>query len=289
MMEKIDTERKWTVEELKARGIVYNRMMGIHTYGFHDTVTDMMYICSVDKHDNVTILAPDIGKCLKPLGKMGKMLAYGTLMGSFVLTCCSSTQKPKPVVVGNNFDVNDNNFNKGYASKIINATHRLTVDKGTGSCASFAEDGTWSYLFTANHVIDGEKHISVENWTAEVVQIDKNADVALLRTKKKFASYIPLAERDAEIGDVILGCGYPNGLEAHLTKGIIAGKTPHGYHTDLSIDYGFSGGGGYVSEYGNPRQAGVIRYKYGSGQISGISDTKSLRELVRKAKIGNIQ
>jgi len=131
---------------------------------------------------------------------------------------------------------------------------------GIGSGVIFSNDG---YIVTNLHILSG-KNINVktndgENYSASVIGIDKNTDIAVLKisSKEKLKS-ISFADSDnLKIGDRVLAIGNPYGIGISVSNGIIS-ATGRDYgnpylqliQTDAAINPGNSGGA-LVNENGN--------------------------------------
>jgi serine protease Do len=126
------------------------------------------------------------------------------------------------------------------------------VARGSGFIIS--RDG---YILTNNHVVgdavkvtvsldDGEKH------TAEIVGVDPETDVAVIKIDKDNLPYVQLADSDAlEVGEWVIAIGNPFGLSHTVTAGIVSAKGRSGMRianyedfiqTDAAINFGNSGG-----------------------------------------------
>ncbi len=119
--------------------------------------------------------------------------------------------------------------------------------KSEWSGTGFALNG--GYVVTNYHVIDGAKKILLqgvtnnfaEQYTAEIVAVDKHNDLAVLRvTDSRFKGFsqIPykVSTSTSDVGENIFVLGYPlistMGDEIKLTTGVISSKT--GYQGDVS-------------------------------------------------------
>jgi serine protease Do len=136
---------------------------------------------------------------------------------------------------------------------------KRSLGRGVGSGFAFDAGGL---ILTNNHVIDGATQISVlfkdqRYKRAEVVGVDAQTDLAVLRVDGTGLPYIPLGDSDRlRVGDWVLAIGNPFGLSHTVSAGIISAKgrtrtdvkglDPTGYYdflqTDASINPGNSGG-----------------------------------------------
>ena len=140
-------------------------------------------------------------------------------------------------------DFNNRNPNRG--------NPRNTSALGSGFVVS--EDG---YVVTNNHVIEGADEILVEfpdltEYSAKVVGIDKNIDIALLKIEAdKPLTFVKFGDSDlARVGDWVMAIGNPLGQGFSVSAGIISARnrTLSGSYddyiqTDAAINRGNSGG-----------------------------------------------
>ena len=129
--------------------------------------------------------------------------------------------------------------------------------QASGSGVIISPDGE---LLTNHHVIDKATDIRCQLsdgscHPAEIVGMDKDLDIALLRLERPAgAPPLPaarLANRTAEVGEVVLAMGAPWGMARSVSMGIVscndrylegAGKYTLWYQTDAAISPGNSGG-----------------------------------------------
>ena len=119
------------------------------------------------------------------------------------------------------------------------AVVQVRTPEGLGSGFFVNPDG---YLITNFHVIEGETEISVEVYSqndgqldretyrqVRIIAINKFHDLALLHIEDKNApkfKYITLGSSDAlNVGDSVFAIGSPMGLERTVTEGILSTKT----------------------------------------------------------------
>jgi serine protease Do len=130
-------------------------------------------------------------------------------------------------------------------------------EEASGSGVIISNDG---YIVTNNHVIDGGDKVSVQlfdkrNYTAKVVGVDPNTDLALLKIDASNLPYITFANSDSSrVGQWVLAVGNPFDLESTVTAGIVSAKgrdlhilkgdrTIEDYiQTDAAVNPGNSGG-----------------------------------------------
>ena len=128
---------------------------------------------------------------------------------------------------------------------------RNTSALGSGFVVS--KDG---YVVTNNHVIDGADEILVEfpdltEYSAKVVGIDKNIDIALLKIEvERPLTFVQFGDSDlSRVGDWVMAIGNPLGQGFSVSAGIISARnrTLSGSYddyiqTDAAINRGNSGG-----------------------------------------------
>ncbi|TQD39158.1 S1C family serine protease [Haloflavibacter putidus] len=127
--------------------------------------------------------------------------------------------------------------------------------RGAGSGVIITPDG---YIVTNNHVIKDANEIQITlnnniTYKAELVGVDPQADIALLKIDAKDLDYIPFGDSDnVKIGDWALAVGNPFNLTSTVTAGIISAKgrdlnegdarMQSFIQTDAAINPGNSGG-----------------------------------------------
>ena len=128
--------------------------------------------------------------------------------------------------------------------------------QATGSGFLISEDG---YVLTNNHVVEGATDVIVRlidrrEYKAEVLGLDPQSDLALLKIEETGLPFLKLANSDkAKVGEWVLAIGSPFGLDYSVTAGIISaigrsipGNGNQNYipfiQTDVAINPGNSGG-----------------------------------------------
>lgn len=96
----------------------------------------------------------------------------------------------------------------------------------SGSGVIYSEDG---YIITNNHVINDADEIEVisnkRTYKAEVVGIDPNTDLALLKIDAKNLPAIAVGNsRELQVGEWVLAVGNPFNLNSTVTAGIVSAK-----------------------------------------------------------------
>lgn len=114
------------------------------------------------------------------------------------------------------------------------------------------------HIVTVEHVIDGASKITLERsrnilGNAEVIGVDRDRDLALLRLKKPITGYqFRFAERAPRLGEEVAAIGYPLGLPLSVSRGTVSGldrtisidnlKRRALVQTDAAVNHGNSGG-----------------------------------------------
>lgn len=167
------------------------------------------------------------------------------------------------------FISNDNNklvsaSEKSISSVVtISSTNNQTYSSnknGMGSGVIFSEDG---YIVTNLHILSGNnidvKLNNGKNYSASIIGIDKNADIAVLKISAD-DPLVPINFADSDnlkVGDKVLAIGNPYGIGTSVSSGIIS-ATGRDYgnpylqliQTDAAINPGNSGGA-LINENGN--------------------------------------
>lgn len=128
--------------------------------------------------------------------------------------------------------------------------------EGLGSGVIISADGL---IITNNHVIDDADSIVVQthdgnHYTAEVVGVDKQTDIAVLRIDGDDLPYLEFGDSDElQVGEIVLAIGSPmsQNLAYSVTQGIVSAKGRSNVglaeyedfvQTDAAINPGNSGG-----------------------------------------------
>ena len=136
-------------------------------------------------------------------------------------------------------------------------THSRSPNRREGTGFIFRQDG---YILTNNHVVSGAGRITVrlfdgrEFEEAQLVGVDPNTDVAVLKIDAEELPVLPFADSDSvKVGQFAIAIGNPFQLNYTVTTGIVSGKgrillptfTMHYQdfiQTDAWINRGNSGG-----------------------------------------------
>ncbi len=130
------------------------------------------------------------------------------------------------------------------------------TQKGLGSGFIVSSDG---YILTNNHVVGEADRIKValgdgRTLDAEIVGVDPDSDIALIKVEGEDFPVIELGDSDAlEIGEWVIAVGNPFGLAETVTVGVVSAKGRSGFgitgggyedfiQTDAAINPGNSGG-----------------------------------------------
>ena len=156
---------------------------------------------------------------------------------------------------------NDKNKLVSASEKAISSVVTISSsNNGLGSGVIFSKDG---YIVTNLHILSSN-NINVKldngkNYYANIIGIDKNADIAVLKiTTEDNLTPISFADSDTlMVGDKVLAIGNPYGIGTSVTSGIIS-ATGRDYgnpylqliQTDAAINPGNSGGA-LINENGN--------------------------------------
>lgn len=154
----------------------------------------------------------------------------------------------------------------GYTASSNDGTGLLSKQRSSGSGVILDPDG---YIITNGHVVDGAKRIQVELARtseqqrrsilkprgqvvgAQIVGIDRETDLAVLKVGEKNLNFLKLGNSDAvRKGQIVLAFGSPLGLENSVTMGVVSSvarqlqsEDPMIYiQTDAPINPGNSGG-----------------------------------------------
>jgi S1-C subfamily serine protease len=136
------------------------------------------------------------------------------------------------------------------ASKLLEAVVTVESGVGTGTAFYVSREG---YLLTNQHVVADAKFVRVKlaggrSLVGEVLRVDKQRDVALLRTDPVSMDVLAIRRREARVGEDAYALGSPFGevLSGTLTRGVLSSRRVFEgvayLQSDVSINPGNSGG-----------------------------------------------
>ncbi len=176
--------------------------------------------------------------------------------------------------------LSSNSREKLYSISEIAAEHKDAVvtilnNSGHGSGFLVSEDG---YIMTNAHVVDGFNDLKVKfangfSFTPEVVSIDVDVDVALLKVPGDGYPHLTMTTVQPDLGDEILVIGTPaqEDLSQSISRGVVSGiRLIEGrkmIQTDAGISPGNSGGPMF-DMYG--QVLGIVTSKIIGGGVEGI-------------------
>lgn len=187
---------------------------------------------------------------------------------------------------------------KLYPTSSSNITGTASGVKSSGTGFAISSDG---YIVTNYHVVEGANKISIRGvkgnfsriYSAEIVVVDKNNDLAIVRINDPdftTLGIIPytITNTIADVGNSVYALGYPlratMGDEVKLTNGIISSKTGFQgdittYQVSVPLQPGNSGGPLFNSE-GNV--IGIVNAKHvGTENVSYAIKTNYLINLIQ--------
>lgn len=134
----------------------------------------------------------------------------------------------------------------------VDLPEELEGPQYSGSAFVVHPDG---YLATCAHVVNGAKTVTLNlndhEYQAEVVAVNQEDDLALLKVKARNLKWLPLADSDkVQLGEEVRVLGYPLtdllGSNLKVSQGIISGVVMEGgskrFQIDASVNPGNSGG-----------------------------------------------
>jgi serine protease DegS len=192
--------------------------------------------------------------------------------------------------------LNDPFFRNFFNSEQLPQRERIESSLGSGVILN-----AQGYVVTNNHVISGADSIVValrdgREAVAEVVGLDPETDLAVLKIELDDLPSITLASDELRIGDVALAIGNPFGVGQTVTMGIISatGRNRLGLstyedfiQTDAAINPGNSGGA-LIDAYGNLIGINTAIFsKSGGSQGIGFAIPSSLARQVMQDLISH--
>ena len=174
-----------------------------------------------------------------------------------------------------------------------NGVVTIITPSGHGSGFFISKDGT---LVTNAHVVKGVNSIKVKfnsglTFNAEVLKVDSERDLALLKIPGNGYQTLPITETKPELGEELLIIGTPaeEFLEQSISKGIVSGirliDRVEVIQTDAPISPGNSGGPAINSK---GQVIGVVSSKIIGSGVEGIGfiiPSKTLLEILKISKV----
>jgi S1-C subfamily serine protease len=134
--------------------------------------------------------------------------------------------------------------------RVLKSVFTIETYAGTGSGFAAWTRGNYTYIVTANHVVEGSSTVTVKrkgtSWDGEVVRTDSVNDFGLVRVRGIHIAPPLWQKPDPSIspvvGDELLLVGSPYGLEGTVTTGVVSRITYNAIQTDAAANPGNSGG-----------------------------------------------
>jgi S1-C subfamily serine protease len=135
------------------------------------------------------------------------------------------------------------------AKRVLRSVFTLETFTGTGSGFAAWTKGGYTFVLTANHVVEGASTVTVERkgtaWDGVVTRTDPVNDLGLVRVRGNVAPALwqtPNLGLSPVVGDQLLLVGSPYGLEGTVTTGVVSRITYNSIQTDAAANPGNSGG-----------------------------------------------
>jgi S1-C subfamily serine protease len=140
------------------------------------------------------------------------------------------------------------------ASRLLRSVFTVETTFGLGTAWAAWNDGTDTFLITANHVAQdaistGTHQVKLRQsgriWNGTIIRTDDTNDLAVIRTRGLIAPSLWQTHDDAispRTGDKLLLVGSPYGLEGTVTTGIVSRVAYDQIQTDAAANPGNSGG-----------------------------------------------
>lgn len=187
-------------------------------------------------------------------------------------------------------------------SRLLKALHVNEFNFAVGSGILLLDlERMEEYVLTANHVLPSEgnelynlekAYVKVNGFPAEIIKMDEQSDLALLKLKGQIPTPFTgkLAE-DIELGDYVIGAGYPLYDDLVLYFGRVSSKSKGEsfyIYVDGHINSGCSGGPTFVLNRGIPYLAGInaIGFTNKPG-ISGIVSLEKIEKFLQGTPVHN--
>lgn len=137
-------------------------------------------------------------------------------------------------------------------NNIFNTVYKVNHAGGTGTCFYLKQ---YDLFVTNYHVVEGFKKLAIKDndqnsFLADVILVNPNRDIALLKAEGDFSALPEIALSDMEeirIGQKINVAGYPFGMPFTVTEGTVSSPKQlmhNSYYiqTDAAVNPGNSGG-----------------------------------------------
>jgi putative serine protease PepD len=140
------------------------------------------------------------------------------------------------------------------ASRVLRSVFTVETTFGLGTAWAAWNDGTDTFLITANHVAQdaisaGTHQVKLRQkgrtWNATIIRTDDTNDLAVIRARGVIAPSLwqtPDNSISPAAGDKVLLVGSPYGLEGTVTTGIVSRISYDEIQTDAAANPGNSGG-----------------------------------------------
>jgi S1-C subfamily serine protease len=157
------------------------------------------------------------------------------------------------------------------ASRVLRSVFTVVTADGLGSGFVGWQEGRYSYVLTAEHVVAESRTVTLRRrggrtFQGLVIRTDQTNDLALIQVSGKLAR--PLwQEPDLALsplpGDELLLAGSPEGLEGTVTTGVVSRVAYNLIQTDAAANPGNSGGPAVDA---NGAVVGVVSFKLFGGE-----------------------
>jgi S1-C subfamily serine protease len=220
---------------------------------------------SPDRPENARILVvanlPMVQDQNQPVSALVKLIGFEkrtvARLGEITVACydyghvCDKDEVPVEILSAGVIEGPSESWSRGRTRRSVPADNHDASRSGSGFFVS--PDG---YLLTSYHVVAGAARIVVrhlgQNLTAEVTQVDRTNDLALLKVAGNDFKWLSLAaQTGAGLGESVFTIGYPNpslqGMEPKYSEGTISGldgfqDDPREYQISVAVQPGNSGG-----------------------------------------------
>ncbi len=215
------------------------------------------------ENERIVVIAnlPMVQDQNQPVSALVKLIGFEKRkfkqLGEITVACydygevCVKEQVPIEILTTGVVEGATEAWTRGRTHRVVDTDEHEASRTGSGFFVS--PDG---YLLTSYHVVARAAKVQVRQHgqilDAEVAQVDRTNDLALLRVTGTEFKWLPLASQaKAGLGENVFTIGYPNprvqGMEPKYTEGTISGldgyqDDPREYQISLAIQPGNSGG-----------------------------------------------